>query len=210
MNLLGKIFKTYFPFLMGCLILFTPVASVKALEEMAIFAGGCFWCLEHDLEELPGVISVQSGYTGGQIDNPSYRNHKGHQEAVRVLYDSLELSYENLLRSYWRNIDPYDSSGQFCDRGDSYRPVIFFSDELQMNSANLSLEKAAKELSISLNKLGVKIQPASEFWLAEDYHQNYAERNTIKYKFYRYSCQRDQRLEEVWGENASRGIDWVK
>ena len=114
------------------------------------------------------------------------------------------------MRNYWRNIDPYDSLGQFCDRGDSYRPVIYFSNESQMSSANLSLEKAAKELSIPLKKIGVEIKPASTFWIAEDYHQDYAERNSIKYKFYRYSCQRDQRLDDVWGVNARQGSDWIK
>ncbi len=196
--------------LISCLFLISATPSVNALEENAVFAGGCFWCLEHDFEELPGVISVESGYSGGEIESPSYRNHKGHQEAVRVSFNSLKVSYDDLLKSYWRNIDPYDSSGQFCDRGDSYRPVIFFNDKSQMISANLSLEKAAKELSIPLNKIGVKIEPKSTFWLAEEYHQDYAERNSIKYKFYRYSCQRDKRLEEVWGENARKGREWAK
>ena len=211
MNFFKGIFRFYFSLLIvSCLFLLVSVSSVNALEETAIFAGGCFWCLEHDLEEIPGVISVESGYTGGEIDNPSYENHKGHQEAVRVSFNSSDLSYQDLLKSYWRNIDPYDSSGQFCDRGDSYRPIIYFSNELQMKSANLSLENVVQELSIPRKKVGVVIQPKSTFWLAEDYHQNYAERNRIKYNFYRYSCQRDQRLEEVWGVNARKGKDWLK
>ena len=210
MNFSRRVIKVCIASLTSCLVLISLCTSVNALEENAIFAGGCFWCLEHDLETLPGVISVESGYSGGEIDNPSYRNHQGHQEVVRVSFDSLEISYDDLLRSYWRNIDPYDSHGQFCDRGDSYRPVIYFSDELQMSSANLSLEKVAKELSTPLNKIGVEIKPKSTFWIAEDYHQDYAERNSMKYKFYRYSCQRDKRLEEVWGENARMGSQWAK
>jgi len=210
MNFLRRISIGCVATLLSCLVLISLSTSVNALEESAIFAGGCFWCLEHDFEELQGVISVESGYSGGEIDNPSYRNHKGHQEVVRVSFNSLEISYEDLLKSYWRNIDPYDSYGQFCDRGDSYRPVIYFSDESQMSSANLSLEKVAQELSIPLNKIGVEIKPKSTFWIAEDYHQDYAERNSMKYKFYRYSCQRDKRLDEVWGENARKGIQWAK
>ncbi len=210
MKLLGKIIRIYLSLVISIFLLLVPWNSLSALEENAIFAGGCFWCLEHDFEDLEGVLSVESGYTGGKIDNPSYRNHKGHQEAVRISFNSLEISYEDLLRSYWRNIDPYDSSGQFCDRGDSYRPVIYFSDQSQMNYANQSLEKAAKELSIPLSQIGVEIQPKSTFWIAEDYHQDYAERNSLKYKFYRFSCQRDQRLEEVWGDNARKGSHWLQ
>ncbi len=210
MNYLIRSINFVIVFSISCLLLISPIASANVLEETAIFAGGCFWCLEHDFEELKGVISVESGYSGGEIDNPSYKNHKGHKEVVKVSYNPLEITYEDLLRSYWRNIDPYDSSGQFCDRGDSYSPVIYFSDESQMNYANLSLEKVEKELSIPLNKVGVKIKPKSTFWIAEDYHQDYAERNNLKYNFYRYSCQRDKRLEEVWGENARKSTQWSK
>ncbi|KGG14339.1 Peptide methionine sulfoxide reductase MsrA [Prochlorococcus marinus str. SS51] len=189
-------------------MLFVPQAN--ALNDSAVFAGGCFWCLEHDFESLKGVLSVESGYTGGKTIKPTYKNHKGHQEAIKITFDPLEVSFEELLKTYWRNIDPYDGGGQFCDRGDSYRPVIFYKDNSQYDLANNSLINAAEELSASSNNLAVKIERLDEFWEAEDYHQDFAQRNSVKYKFYRYSCGRDQRLDEVWGVNAREGIKWLK
>ena len=183
-----------------------------AAQATAVFAGGCFWCLEHDLEHLPGVIEATSGYSGGQLERPTYRQVSsettGHQEAVQVRFDPDQISYAELLRSYWRNVDPLDGGGQFCDRGDSYRPVIFTADDAQSRDANSSAEAAARELDQSVSALKVEIRPAARFWPAEGYHQNYAELNSLKYNFYRFSCGRDRRLDDVWGDQARSGNPW--
>lgn len=195
--------------LASCLVL--PIQVMASVEE-AVFAGGCFWCLEHDLEGLAGVISVESGYSGGDLPRPTYRQVSskttGHQEAVKVQFDSSQISYAELLRSYWRNVDPLDGDGQFCDKGDSYRPVIFAKDVQQKKAALESVDAASIELTTPSKQLKVQIKPASEFWLAEDYHQNYAQVNNIKYTFYRYSCGRDRRLDQLWGSNARSGLPW--
>ncbi len=190
------------------LLLCSPLVVTAANEE-AIFAGGCFWCLEHDLEELPGVSSVESGYSGGTSSSPTYRNHFGHQESVRVKFDSQKISYPTLLRGFWRNIDPLDNGGQFCDRGESYKPVIFTKDQYQEQEVENSLDSAASELGVSRDQLKVNIEPAKVFWIAEDYHQNYAELNSLKYSFYRFNCGRDRRLNELWGDNAGRTATWA-
>lgn len=183
-----------------------------AAQATAVFAGGCFWCLEHDLEHLPGVIEATSGYSGGQLERPTYRQVSsettGHQEAVQVRFDPDQISYAELLRSYWRNVDPLDGGGQFCDRGDSYRPVIFTADDAQSQEANSSAEAAARELDQPVSALKVEIRPADRFWPAEGYHQNYAELNSLKYNFYRFSCGRDRRLDDVWGDKARSGNPW--
>jgi len=183
--------------------------GLYALDETAIFAGGCFWCLEHDLEKLPGVITVESGYSGGDLINPTYRNHKGHQEAVRVFFNSDKINYQTLLRAYWRNVDPLDGGGQFCDRGDSYRAVIFTDGQDQKVAAQQSLDNALKELNLPEEEIKIQIVPHKRFWLAEDYHQNYADLNALKYKFYRYSCGRDNRLQEIWRDKAGRTSPWA-
>ncbi len=177
-------------------------------DENIILAGGCFWCLEHDLEELEGVYSVESGYSGGLLANPTYKNHQGHQEVVIVHYDPKRISLDRLLRAYWRNIDPFDAKGQFCDRGDSYRPVIFAKNKFQIDQSELSLQQAAKELSVPIDKIKVQIKSATEFWIAEEYHQDFAVKNNIKYSFYRYSCGRDNRLSEVWGSTSGSDAEW--
>ena len=181
-------------------------------QSTAVFAGGCFWCLEHDLEELPGVLEATSGYSGGEVERPTYRQVSsettGHQEAVQVRFDPDQISYAELLRSYWRNVDSLDGGGQFCDRGDSYRPVIFTADDAQAQAAQNSAQAAAQELGVAVSALKVEIRPSARFWPAEGYHQNYADRNALKYNFYRFSCGRDRRLEELWGENAHSGRPW--
>ena len=181
-------------------------------QSTAVFAGGCFWCLEHDLEKLPGVLEAISGYSGGKVERPTYRQVSsettGHQEAVQVRFDPDQISYAELLRSYWRNVDSLDGGGQFCDRGDSYRPVIFTADDAQAQAAQNSAQAAAQELGVAVSALKVEIRPSARFWPAEGYHQNYAERNALKYNFYRFSCGRDRRLEELWGENARSGRPW--
>jgi peptide-methionine (S)-S-oxide reductase len=204
--------------LIAALLLPAPMAAVAAPEpvagtiEEAVFAGGCFWCLEHDLEHLPGVLDAVSGYSGGSLANPSYRQVSaggtGHQEAVRVRFDPARLSYATLLRAYWRNVDPLDGGGQFCDRGSSYQPVIF-SAAGQLDQARASLRAAARELRQSEVALQVMIRPLQSFWPAEDYHQNYAEHNALKYRYYRWACGRDQRLDAVWGERARSSRSWA-
>ena len=174
--------------------------KVLAESQEAIFAGGCFWCLEHDLEQLDGVVSAESGYSGGDLINPTYENHVGHQEVVKVNFNSDIISYKDLLENYWINIDPFDGNGQFCDRGDSYKPVIFTSNEDQFREAKDSQKRVSLALNVPLDQLKVEILNSKNFWIAENYHQDYAINNPFKYKFYRTSCGRDSRLKKVWGE----------
>ena len=187
-----------------------PVALAATPQE-AVFAGGCFWCLEHDLEGLEGVLDAESGYSGGQTANPSYRQVSaggtGHAESVRVRFDPERISYPTLLRAFWRNVDPTDAGGQFCDRGSSYRPVIFTAGAEQEQQAQASARAAQQELG-SEQPLQVAIQPLKRFWPAEGYHQDYAERNAITYRYYRWRCGRDARLDAVWGERARSAKVW--
>ena len=176
-------------------------ATAFAESQNAIFAGGCFWCLEHDLEQLDGVSSVESGYSGGDLINPTYENHSGHQEVVKVTYNPDIISYKDLLDNYWINIDPFDGNGQFCDRGNSYKPVIFVSNTEQESKANKSKELIALALNTSMNEIKVQILNSKPFWIAEDYHQDFAVKNPLKYNFYRKSCGRDNRLKKVWVDN---------
>jgi peptide-methionine (S)-S-oxide reductase len=200
--------------LLSALLVLAGSQPVAAAEQTAVFAGGCFWCLEHDLEHLPGVIDAISGYSGGHVDQPTYRQvsgeDTGHQEAVQVRFDPAVISYSTLLRSYWRNVDPFDGAGQFCDRGDSYRPVIFTADAAQAQAAESSAVAAAQDLGRSRSAIKVELRGAAPFWPAEDYHQNYAELNDLKYSFYRFSCGRDRRLDAVWGSQARTGESWQK
>ena len=187
------------------LILINPI---NTFAEEVVLAGGCFWCLEHDLESLAGTNSVISGYSGGKLQNPSYENHNGHQEVVLVDYDSKKVSLAEILRLYFRNIDPLDGGGQFCDRGDSYRPVIFFKNSDEKNEANKALLSASKELRVPLEQIKVDLKSKSQFWKAEDYHQDFANKNELKYKFYRFSCGRDQKLDKLWKDNARSKNVW--
>ena len=197
---MNKIFRRLivFSILLQLLIAF-PMQAFAESEE-AIFAGGCFWCLEHDLEKLDGVVSAESGYSGGDLINPTYQDHSGHQEVVKVIFDSDIISYKDLLKQYWVNIDPFDNNGQFCDRGDSYKPVIFTSNQEQKRDAKESQETISVGLNIPLEQLKVDIVESKVFWLAENYHQDFAVKNPLKYNFYRTSCGRDNRLKKVWGE----------
>ncbi len=194
-------------FLLALIILFSP-SSLYADESKAIFAGGCFWCVEHDFENIQGILSVDSGYIGGEILEPTYENHKGHQEAVLITFEDESITYNQLLRNYWRNIDPLDNDGQFCDRGNSYIPVIFTLDKDQEKLARKSINSAARELRKPLNSLKVDIREAGIFWPAEEYHQDFARRNNLKYNFYRYSCGRDFRLDAIWGDKARSLAKW--
>jgi peptide-methionine (S)-S-oxide reductase len=199
--------------LVALVLLLWPLAPVQAAVEEAVLAGGCFWCLEHDLEKLPGVLSVESGYSGGNLRNPTYRQVSGggtgHQEVVEVRFDTARISYPTLLRAYWRNVDALDGDGQFCDRGSSYRPVIFTQGETQKQQAEASLKAAARELGKPVSAIRVQIKPLSRFWPAEGYHQDYAERNSVKYNYYRWACGRDRRLDQLWGSKARSSAPWV-
>ena len=195
------------------LTLFASAGPAAAAMEEAVLAGGCFWCLEHDLESLPGVKEVISGYSGGHVANPTYRQVSaegtGHQESVLVRFDNSRLAYATLLRAYWRNIDPFDGRGQFCDKGDSYRPVIFTADAVQAQQARSAIEAAARELGKPVAALRVTVKPLERFWPAEGYHQRYAQRNPLLYNYYRFRCGRDQRLDQVWGSRARGSLPWV-
>ena len=197
--------KYFLPLIIIFSIFINPLSS---FAEELVLAGGCFWCLEHDLDSLKGINSVESGYSGGSLQNPTYENHDGHQEVVLINYDSNLVSLPEILRLYLRNIDPLDGNGQFCDRGDSYRPVIFFKDSSEENDAKNAIISASYELGVPLEKISVELKSKDKFWLAEEYHQNFAERNELKYKFYRYSCGRDQRLNKLWGDNARSTNLW--
>jgi peptide-methionine (S)-S-oxide reductase len=166
----------------------------------ATFAGGCFWCMEPPYDELEGVISTTSGYTGGTKKNPTYEEvvsgGTGHAEAVQITYDPTKISYEQLLDVFWRNIDPLTANAQFCDSGNQYRSAIFYHDETQKK-----LAEASKKLVQTRFKQPIvtEIVRAAEFYPAEDYHQGYYKKNPIRYRVYRYGCGRDQRLKELWG-----------
>jgi len=197
--------------LISLIIVFTILVNpLNTFAEELVLAGGCFWCLEHDLESLKGINSVESGYSGGSFQNPTYENHAGHQEVVLVNYDSNLVDLSKILRLYFRNIDPLDGKGQFCDRGDSYRPVIFFEDANEQDVAKNAIVSASNELRVPLEKMSVELKSKGQFWLAEEYHQNFAERNELKYKFYRFSCGRDKRLDELWGNNARSTNLWAE
>ena len=181
-------------------ILISCPVKVLAESQEAIFAGGCFWCLEHDLEKIDGVVSVESGYSGGDLTYPTYENHIGHQEVVKVVFDSHIISYKDLLKNYWINIDPFDDRGQFCDRGNAYKPIIFTSNEDQKLDVKESQINISRVLNIPLDQLKVETLDSRTFWIAEKYHQDFAVKNPLKYNFYRTSCGRDNRLKKVWGE----------
>jgi peptide methionine sulfoxide reductase msrA/msrB len=168
--------------------------------EKATFAGGCFWCMEADFEEIPGVKNVISGYIGGTGKNPTYNDYgkKGHIEAVQITYDPSLITYEKLLDLFWLRIDPTDAGGQFCDRGHEYSTAIFYNTEEQKLLAEQSREALDKSGKLKI-PVTTKIIAAGVFYPAEDYHQDYYKKNSIKYKFYRFSCSRDRRLKELWG-----------
>ena len=196
---MNKILRRIIVFSMLFQLLIAFPVEVFAESEEAIFAGGCFWCLEHDLEGLDGVVSAESGYSGGDLINPTYDNHNGHQEVVKVSFNPEVISYKDLLKQYWINIDPFDDEGQFCDRGNSYKPVIFISNQEQESDAYESQETISLALNIPLEQLKVDIIDSKDFWIAEKYHQDFAVKNPLKYNFYRTSCGRDNRLKKVWG-----------
>ena len=172
---------------------------------LATFAGGCFWCMEHPFDRLDGVVSTTVGYTGGSQADPSYEQVSagttGHTEAVQVRFDPRRVSYETLLAVFWRNIDPVTPNRQFCDRGSQYRSGIFVHDEAQGRAAQASRDALAASDRFDA-PIVTEIAPATAFYEAEAYHQDYAERNPIRYRFYRRGCGRDARLETLWGDEA--------
>jgi peptide-methionine (S)-S-oxide reductase len=170
----------------------------------AIFAGGCFWCMEEAFEEVPGVVSVTSGYIGGQVANPSYEQvsagKTGHAEAIEVLYDPAKVTYSKLLEAFWHNIDPLTPNAQFCDHGSQYRAAIFYHNDEQQK-----LAEASKQALVDAKRFNApivtEIVMAITFYAAEEYHQDYYKKNPLRYKFYKYNCGRAQRLKEVWGKS---------
>ena len=173
-------------------------------QETAVLAGGCFWCMEPPFDKTPGVVSTVVGYSGGNTEPPTYEQvcegDSGHLEAIQVTFDPSKISYPQILDIFWRQIDPTDPDGQFCDKGESYKSAIFFRGDTQKKLATESKEKYEKSGKFGGSKIVTDIRPASDFWPAEDHHQEYYKKNPIRYKFYRFNCGRDQKLEKFWGK----------
>jgi peptide-methionine (S)-S-oxide reductase len=181
-------------------------ATTQNGQALATFAGGCFWCMEPPYDKLDGVSATISGYIGGSTADPTYQEVSaggtGHAEAVQVTYDPAKVSYEELLEVFWRNVDPLDAGGQFCDRGDQYRTGIFVHDDEQRRLAAAS-KQALEESGRFEQPIVTGIETAGAFYPAEDYHQDYYEKNPLRYNFYRWNCGRDARLAQLWGEQAT-------
>jgi peptide-methionine (S)-S-oxide reductase len=188
--------------LIFALLLALPSASFAQATAKATFAAGCFWCTEEAFEKIPGVVSAVSGYTGGTVKNPSYDQvsggRTGHTEAVLVTYDPAKVSYEKLLETFWLNHDPTTNNKQFCDSGTQYRPAIFYHSEDQKKLAEASKVKWEKEKPFK-QPIITPIQPAGDFYPAEEYHQDYYKKNALQYKFYVTGCGRYDRLDQLWG-----------
>jgi peptide-methionine (S)-S-oxide reductase len=180
----------------------TPVPANTAT---AIFAGGCFWCMEKPFDQITGVVSTTSGYTGGALENPTYqqvgRGGTGHIEAVQVVYDPARVTYAKLLETYWKQVDPFDGDGQFCDQGETYAPAIFTANQEEQRVAEAS--KTSIAALFPGQTIAVSIRPAKTFWPAEGYHQDYYIKNPVRYAYYRNGCGRDARLRAVWGGEAA-------
>lgn len=184
----------------------TFVTQASAEDGTAILAGGCFWCVESDFDHVTGVKETVSGYIGGKTDNPTYKTHSkdGHLEAVKIVYDKSQADYRSLLDTFWRTVDVLDDGGQFCDRGNSYRTAVFVSNDAERAIAEASKADAEQELG---QEIKTRILDASAFWPAEDYHQDYYQKSSARYNYYRKACGRDKRVKKVWGESAFLGID---
>lgn len=180
--------------------------SLAAEPQVAIFAGGCFWCVESDFDHVDGVLSTVSGYIGGSTENPTYYDHTqdGHREAVRIEFDPDKVGYDELLAYFFRTVDPTDAGGQFCDRGHSYTTAIYAVDDDQLAAARAASAEA--QAALGEKQIVTEIVPAPAFWPAEDYHQDYYQKNPLRYTYYRNACGRDARIEEVWGPAAHGGI----
>jgi len=179
------------------------LAAEKTQYAKATFAGGCFWCMEEVYEKVDGVVSVVSGYTGGQLANPTYEQVSaggtGHAEAVEVTYDPTKVTYQRLLEVFWHNVDPTTPNAQFCDHGNQYRTAIFYHDEKQKMLIDESRQAVESSKSFP-QPIVTEIIPFSVFFSAEDYHQDFYKKNPVRYKFYKWNCGRSQRLEELWGK----------
>ena len=185
-------------------------SSVQSTEplETAIFAGGCFWCMEEAFEQIEGVVKVESGYTGGIIENPSYdmvsQGKTKHLEAIRVTYNPMIIQYENLLGGFWDNVDPFDGEGQFCDQGEHYRSAVFYGDEKERKAA-VKTKEALKRKLASRVQIHTMILPRKKFYPAEEYHQDYYKKNPYRYNYYKFRCGRSQRLKEIKISSFTRG-----
>jgi len=192
--------------LSAAVLLLAPLPrSAAGAEAKATFAGGCFWCMQPAFDRVDGVVSTTVGYTGGHQKNPTYEEvetgQTGHAESIQVTYDPAKVSYAKLLDVFWHNIDPLTANGQFCDHGNQYRSAIFYHDEEQKRLAQES-KKALEASGRFTQPIVTEIVAATEFYPAEEYHQKYYEKNPLRYRYYRYGCGRDQRLQEVWGKDA--------
>jgi peptide-methionine (S)-S-oxide reductase len=180
-----------------------PLAASPGFADTAIFAGGCFWCVESDMDHVPGVTSTVSGYSGGTLKDPTYYNHEGHREVLKVEFDPAKVSYDQLVHIFLRTIDPTDDGGQFCDRGHAYTTAVYAVGDAQLASARAAKAEAEKQLGTNI---ATEVAPAGAFTEAEDYHQNYYQVNPAKYKYYRFACGREARVKEVWGADAYAGV----
>ena len=173
-------------------------------QAAAIFAGGCFWCVEEAFDKVPGVVATTSGYTGGTAENPTYRQVSaggtGHFEAVKVDYDPAQVSYEQLLDTFWKNVDPFDPIGQFCDKGESYLSAVFVQNEEEKRLAETDKQEISAKFGMPV---ATAVLPQAQFYPAEDYHQDYYTKNPAQYKYYKWGCGRAQRLEEIWGKPSA-------
>ena len=186
---------------LGAFMIAGGAYDAKAAEmKTAIFAGGCFWCVEDAYDKVDGVTETLSGYAGGTKPNPTYGSHKGFVEALKVTYDPSKVTYAKLLDHYWHNIDPFDPSGQFCDKGPAYRTVVFVSDDEEKNLAEKTKQEIAKRFKKAVS---TEIRPTTTFYAAEDYHQDYHNVNPVSSKYYKWNCGRAQRLSEIWGDKSS-------
>jgi peptide-methionine (S)-S-oxide reductase len=196
-----------YSWLRGAFVSSDPEVEVTATEPAAAgtlatatFAAGCFWCVEADIDKLAGVVETVSGYTGGQVENPTYEQVSyggtGHTEAVQIRFDPAVVSYDDLLEHYWRNVDPFVAHRQFCDVGAQYRPEIFVHDEAQQAAAEASRRRVEARFD---SPVVVRISHAGTFYPAEAYHQDYYRKNPVQYRYYRWRCGRDDRLADIWG-----------
>lgn len=187
-------------------------AEENSQTATAVFAGGCFWCMEPPFDKLDGVIATTSGYTGGHTENPTYKkvssDTTGHYEALQVTYDPSKVDYATLLNVFWHNVDPLDAKGQFCDKGKSYRTAIFYSNDEQKKLAETS-KQALIDSNLFKDEIATVIEEAKIFYPAEKYHQDYYQKSPVKYKYYRFSCGRDKRLKELWNDSAGKGGELI-
>jgi peptide-methionine (S)-S-oxide reductase len=185
---------------LGLTLAAAPAISAGRMAT-AVFAGGCFWSMQHDMEHIPGVVSTQVGYSGGTVPNPtydqvSYDRNTGHYESIKITYDPAKISYAQLVAKYFHTTDPTDPNGAFCDKGPEYRPVIFVANEQERKAAEAAKAKAQADLK---QKVVTQILPAKPFYAAEEYHQHYPEKNPVAYMTYREGCGKDRRIKQLWG-----------